>query len=91
MKSSVLESTGGNPVLVTVEKPSKFRVSITNLGLKEKFALSVGFSDTTGEDPSIAGFMADVGRFWTIHEVDRSVTNDPPCSRLDVPKSSEAG
>jgi hypothetical protein len=91
MKSSVLESTGGNPVLVTVEKPNKFRISITNLGLKEKFALAVGFSDTTGEDGSIARFLRDVERFWTIQEVDESVTNDPPCSSLDVSSPSEVG
>lgn len=79
MKSSVLNETGGNPVLLTIEKPNKFRVSITNLGLKEKFGLTVRLSGTSSEESSIGEFMDDVGRSWTIQEVDEAVTNDPPC------------
>jgi hypothetical protein len=41
MKSDVLHSTSLPVVLLTIDKPSAFRISITNVGLNEKFALSV--------------------------------------------------
>jgi hypothetical protein len=91
LKSNVLNATDGNPILLTIEKPDVLRISITNLGLKEKIALAVSFSDTAVEDGPIAGFMGDLNRFWTIQKVGESVTNDPPCSPLDVPPSSGAG
>jgi hypothetical protein len=39
MESQVLRSTNLPLVLLTIEKPKAFRVSITNAGLKEKFVL----------------------------------------------------
>jgi hypothetical protein len=39
--SGVLKNTGGEPLLLTVEKAGEFRISVTNLGLKEKIALAV--------------------------------------------------
>jgi hypothetical protein len=90
LESNVLKATGGNPVLLTVDKPGVFRVSITNLGLKEKIALAVRFSGTAVDDGPIAGFITDLGRFWTIQKAGESVTNDPPCSPLDVPPPSGA-
>ena len=41
LQSAVLKNTGGDPILLTIEKAGQYRVSVTNLGLKEKVALSV--------------------------------------------------
>lgn len=77
--SNVLNKTGGNPILVTIEKPGEYRISITNLGLKEKIALTVRSSGETDAGGSVASLIEELGRSWTIQEVEDAVTNDPPC------------
>ncbi len=77
--SQFLENTGGDPFLITVEKKGKFLVSVSNLGLKEKFVLTVTLSKGVGDDSAVARFIADLRRFWKIQEVDGGVTNDLPC------------
>jgi hypothetical protein len=77
--SEVLNKTGGELILLTVEKAGQFRVSVTNLGLKEKIVLSVRWWGEPGKDPAIDDLIQDLGPFWTIEEVDGGVTNDPPC------------
>jgi hypothetical protein len=77
--SSVLNNTGGDSILLTVEKPGVFRISVTNLGLKEKIALAIRVGGQPGEDMAVNRLMRDLGRFWTIQEVVGGVTNDPPC------------
>lgn len=84
LKSGVLNKTGGNPILLTVEKPGEFRISVTNLGLKEKIALSVRSWGTVDDGGALAGFMGDLGRSWMIQKVDGNVTDSPPCSQLDT-------
>lgn len=79
MNSNVLRNTGGEVILLTIEKPEKFRISITNLGLREKLALAIGFWGDNGEASPVRGFMDDLSRFWRIERVDGGVTNDPPC------------
>ena len=79
MGSDVLRKTGGSPVLLTVEKPNEFRISVTNLGLREKIALTVRSWGEIGEASPVAGFMDDLGRLWTIQRVEGGVTDDPPC------------
>ena len=79
MGSDVLRKTGGSPILLTVEKPDKFRISVTNLGLREKIALTVRSWGQIGEANPVAGFMDDLGRLWTIQRVEGGVTDDPPC------------
>lgn len=79
MKSGVLKSTGGKIILMTVDKPNKFRISVTNLGLEEKVALAVRTWAESGEDNPVAGFVNDLDRFWAIERVEGSVANDPPC------------
>lgn len=79
MASNVLGKTGGAPILLTVEKPSEFRISVTNLGLKEKIALAIRTWSTSGEGGSIAGFMDNLGHYWTIRRVEGGVMDDPPC------------
>lgn len=79
MGSGVLKRTGGNIVLLTVEKTDEFRISVTNLGLEEKFALTVrSWGGSRTGDP-ITELMDDLGRFWMIERVNGSVTNDPSC------------
>jgi hypothetical protein len=78
--SDVLNNTGGSPILLTIEKPDRFRVSITNLGLREKVALTVRWGAETSDAP-VSDFMVDLARFLEIEEVERSVENDPPCKR----------
>jgi len=79
LKSKVLRDTGGEIILLTIEKPEEFRISITNLGLREKIALAIGFRGESREDSPVGGFMDDLSRFWRIERVDGGVTNDPPC------------
>lgn len=77
--SDVLNGTGGEPILLTIEKPSEFRISLTNLGLKEKLALAVRMWGEPGKDMPVDKLMRDLSRFWTIQEVDGGVTDDPSC------------
>jgi hypothetical protein len=79
MGSNVLSKTGGDPVLLTVEKPEEFRISVTNLGLRVKIALTIRIWDTSGASGSIADLMDGIGRFWTIQRVEGGVSDDPPC------------
>lgn len=76
MGSGVLNQTGGDPLLVTVEKPNDFRISITNLGLREKLVLTVR---SWGDAKVGARFVNGLDSSWTIREVEGGVTNDPPC------------
>jgi hypothetical protein len=82
IKSGVLTSTGGEPILLTVEKPRKFGISVTNLGLDEKIAMSVSWWGESRKNAPVDRLMFDLARFWAIEEVDGSVTNDPPCNRI---------
>lgn len=77
--SEVLSRTGGNPILLTVEKPDEFRISVTNLGLREKIALTIRLWDVRPEVSPVASLVEELGRFWTIQEVNGAVTDDPPC------------
>jgi hypothetical protein len=79
MNSNVLKETGGRTLLLTVEKPEEFRISATNLGLKEKIALAVRVVGNSDENHGVKRFIEDLRRYWTVQEVDGSVTNDPPC------------
>jgi hypothetical protein len=80
MEAHVLSDTGGKVLLVTIEDPDRFRVSVTNLGLKEKMALTVrsmGVADQIGPESAL---MDELSRFWSIQKVEGGVTDDPPCS-----------
>ena len=79
MDTNVLRKTGGDVILLTIEKPGEFRISITNLGLREKLAVAIGFGGESGDDSPVRGFMDDLSRFWRIQRVDGGVTDDPPC------------
>ena len=79
MDSDVLKNTGGTPILITVEKSDDFRISVTNLGLKEKVALAVRSWGEISKDSAVTRFMKDLDHYWTVQSVDGSVTNDPPC------------
>jgi hypothetical protein len=76
----ILGSTGGDPILLTVEKTDEFRVSLTNLGLREKVALSVRYWRPGERDSRIAALIDDIGRFWSIQRVEGGVTDDPSCA-----------
>ena len=79
LRSDVLNKTGGQPILITVKKAGEFRVSVTNLGLKEKMVLSVTRMGEPGSDIAIDGLIHEFGPFWTMEEVDGGITNDPSC------------
>jgi hypothetical protein len=77
--SSVLEKTGGTSILVTIEKPDEFRISVTNLGLREKVALTIRTWRTSIESESFASFMDEIGHYWVIRTAEDGITDDPPC------------
>ncbi|HUE78500.1 MAG TPA: hypothetical protein VMN38_02570 [Sphingomicrobium sp.] len=78
-QSVALRSTNLPLVLLTIEKPRAFRISITNVGLKEKFGLSVRLWNNSSGDSNAAAFLSQVERFWRIDKVQGGVSNDPPC------------
>lgn len=75
----VLELTGGKSILLTVEKPSKFRISVTNLELREKVALTIRYW-AADEGGHVRGLLDEIGRSWRVQRVEGGVSNDPPCS-----------
>ena len=77
--STALHRTGGDLVVLTISKPQTFRVSIGNLGLKEKAALAIRYWDVAGKDPDLDLLLADIDRFWMVEAVDGSVLDYPPC------------
>lgn len=81
MGSGVLKNTGARIILLTVEKPDEFRISLTNLGLEEKIALVIRTQEVIADSP-INDLMGDLASSWVIEKVDRSVTNDPPCRSI---------
>lgn len=80
--SAVLKNTGGTPILLTIEKPGEFRISVTNLGLTNKIALTIRSWGADSEASAVSGFMKNLSLFWTIQEIEGGVTDDPPCSPL---------
>jgi hypothetical protein len=79
MDSSVLQSTNLPVVLLTIEKPNTFRISVSNLGLKEKFALSVRLWNKSDGENKAEAFLDQMERFWSIEKVQGAVSNDAPC------------
>ena len=79
IKSSIQGGTGENVILVTVVRAGYFRVSVTNLGLREKVALAIRSFRLHGEEAPKNQLLSELRRYWTIQEVDGSVENDPPC------------
>lgn len=76
---NVLDSSGGDLMVLTVEVPNDFRVSLSNLGLKEKVALSIRRRKEEQQDPRITALFADIERYWTIAPVEGGVTDEPRC------------
>lgn len=79
LNSKALQDTGGDVILLTIEKPEVFRISITNLGLREKLALATRVWGDSSQGHPVMGFMENLGRFWRIQEIDGGVTDEPPC------------
>jgi hypothetical protein len=79
LESDVLDQTGGSPILITVEKAGEYRISVTNLGLREKVALSVRSLGETAPSNPVTSFIKVLRSFWTIEESEDNVTDDPPC------------
>ena len=78
--SGTLRSTNLPLVLLTIEKPEVFRISITNAALSEKFGLSMRFWKKGGKESNAEAFLDKVKRFWTVERIEGGVSNDPPCS-----------
>lgn len=85
MRSEVLKKTGGDAILLTVEKADELRIGISNLGLREKIAVAITSWGAVSEANPVSGFMKDLSRFWTIQAVEGGVTDEPSCSPLDSP------
>jgi hypothetical protein len=81
MQSSkgALESTGGDLIILSVEKQNDFRVSLSNLGLREKVALSVRYWGKQQEG-RVTALLADLERSWVIQRVEGGVADAPPCT-----------
>lgn len=77
--SDILARTGGEPILLTVEKRGRFRVSLTNLGLREKYALSVRYSSAEDKN-SVIPLLRSMEDIVKITSVQDGVTDRPPCS-----------
>jgi hypothetical protein len=79
LNSNVLSQTGGNPILITAEKTGEYRISVTNLGLREKVVLSVRSLGGNTSDNPVTSLIEDLSGFWSIEESEENVTNAPPC------------
>jgi hypothetical protein len=75
-----LRSTGGDLVVLTVEKPNDLRISLSNLGLLEKFAMAVRGQKAGQQDRRVSALMAAIDQSWIVQRLDDGVGNDPPCS-----------
>jgi hypothetical protein len=87
---NLLSATGGPLVVIVVEKRGKFRLSLGNLGLREKFGIGVEVSAEGVEEGVLARFFSELSFGWTVERVDGGITNDPPCDhalKLTLPVS----
>lgn len=77
--SNILERTGRQPILVTIEKEGQYRVSFTNLGLREKAVLSVRTLHSPNSSSPSNSLLEGLSGFWFIEESKHNVTDEPPC------------
>jgi hypothetical protein len=75
-----LNSTGGALIVLAVEKPNDFRVSFSNLGLREKVSLGVSDWKSGQANVRIAKLLTEIERSWVIQRVEGGVSDDPPCN-----------
>lgn len=78
-----LPLTGGPLIVLAVEKPNDFRVSLSNLGLREKVSLGVRYWNGRSENARVSQLLSDIDRSWVIQTVEGGVLNDPPCTRFN--------
>lgn len=74
----IIISSGGKIILITIEKPNEFRISLANTGLKEKLGMSIRHWGES-KDNRLTDWVANVGRFWEIERVNGGVEDSPPC------------
>ena len=74
-----LRSTGGELTALTVERPNDLHISLSNLGLLEKFGMTVRYRKAEQQVPRITSLLAAVEQSWIVQPVDDGVGNDPPC------------
>jgi hypothetical protein len=77
----VFERTGGKLIALAVDKPSEFRLSLSNLGLEQKVALAVISYRGEEMNAQVRQFLSDLSSFWVVQPVEAGVTDDPPCDR----------
>lgn len=75
---ATLEKSGGILTLITIELPKSYRISLSNLGLAKKTALTVRLWDDRARDQSDI-FLRNLNSSWSIREEEVSVADDPPC------------
>lgn len=77
--ADILDHSAEDLIMLTVEIPNDLRVSLSNLGLREKVALTVRHSKAGVQDVRVAALLANIGRFWRAQPVEGGVLDDPPC------------
>lgn len=81
-RGNALASTGGDLIMLTVEKPNEFRISLSNLGLREKIGLTIRYWAGSEGDSRVKALMDDIERFWSIEAEEGGTMNDPPCGSI---------
>jgi hypothetical protein len=74
-----LNSTGGTLIVLAVEKPNDFRVSLSNLGLRDKVSMGVRYWNSGPGNVRIAKLLTEIEHSWVIQRVEGGVSDDPPC------------
>jgi hypothetical protein len=77
--ADILESTGGNLILLTLEKPDVYIISTTNLRLKEKVVLTVTYLRDSSSETEVQELLKEIEGSWNVQRVAGGVTNDPAC------------
>lgn len=77
--SQALHSTGGELLVMTLQKEGRFRISISNLGLREKVAIKIRRWDGAIGATEIDDFLRELSIYWVIEPVAAGVTDAPPC------------
>lgn len=80
----LLNDTGGDLIVLMVEKPNQYRISLSNAGLREKIALSVRYWTEREEDSGVAELLSNIERSWVVEPVDAGVTDAPLCDPLNA-------
>jgi hypothetical protein len=78
-----LKAMGGKVIMLSVTKPGQYDFSVTNIGLKEKLAMGIGFWGEPPQNHAVDDFLTQLGKIWDIEKFSKDrhagVLNEPPC------------